>query len=190
MQNIDLVIKIGSMALIRQEDKDIDYNIFSRLGAQLRPGMVVVSSGAVEIGRLDYIDLLVANRLEAQRMLQAAGIVYDGIPENELALLLKEHYECENVVLTLGAYGYAGYSAGAAFSGSGVAVAAPVDTSGAGDGFLAALVAVGSLVLKATVSSDLDIDAALKVSAFIALVFSPVDISMIASNIFGARRQT
>lgn len=52
---IELVIKIGSMALIRQEDWDIDYNIFSRLGAQLRPGMVVVSSGAVEIGRLDYL---------------------------------------------------------------------------------------------------------------------------------------
>ena len=27
----DLVGKIGSMALIRKEDKDIDYNIFSRL---------------------------------------------------------------------------------------------------------------------------------------------------------------
>ena len=30
----DLVGKIGSMALIRKEDKDIDYNIFSRLGAE------------------------------------------------------------------------------------------------------------------------------------------------------------
>ncbi len=55
MQNIDLVIKIGSMALIRPEDKDIDYNIFSRLASQLKPGMVVISSGAVEIGRLDYL---------------------------------------------------------------------------------------------------------------------------------------
>lgn len=51
----DLVGKIGSMALIRREDNDIDYNIFSRLGAELRPGMLWVSSGAAEIGRLDYI---------------------------------------------------------------------------------------------------------------------------------------
>ena len=37
----DLVGKIGSMALIRKEDKDIDYNIFSRLGAELTtPGVI------------------------------------------------------------------------------------------------------------------------------------------------------
>ncbi len=52
---ISLVGKIGSMALIRREDGDIDYNIFSRLGSELKPGMVWVSSGAVEIGRLDYV---------------------------------------------------------------------------------------------------------------------------------------
>ena len=51
----DLVGKIGSMALIRREDKDIDYNIFSRLGSELKPGMIWVTSGAAEIGRLDYI---------------------------------------------------------------------------------------------------------------------------------------
>ena len=50
----DVVGKIGSMALIRKEDHDIDYNIFSKIGAQLRPGIVWVSSGATEIGRLDY----------------------------------------------------------------------------------------------------------------------------------------
>ena len=51
---IELVIKIGSMALIRREDNDIDYNIFARLSSELRPGMLLVSSGATEIGRLDY----------------------------------------------------------------------------------------------------------------------------------------
>ena len=51
----DLVGKIGSMALIRKEDQEIDYNIISRLGADLRPGMIWVTSGATEIGRLDYI---------------------------------------------------------------------------------------------------------------------------------------
>jgi glutamate 5-kinase len=49
----DIVVKIGSMALVR-EDGDIDYNIFSRLGNSLRPGMLLVSSGATEIGRIDY----------------------------------------------------------------------------------------------------------------------------------------
>ncbi len=51
----ELVGKIGSMALIRKADNDIDYNIFSRLGAELKPGMIWVSSGATEIGRLDYV---------------------------------------------------------------------------------------------------------------------------------------
>ncbi len=51
----ELVGKIGSMALIRKEDNDIDYNIFARLGRELCPGMIWVSSGATEIGRLDYI---------------------------------------------------------------------------------------------------------------------------------------
>ena len=51
----DLVGKIGSMALIREEDQDMNYNIFSRLGKELRPGMIWVTSGATEIGRLDYM---------------------------------------------------------------------------------------------------------------------------------------
>lgn len=51
----ELVGKIGSMALIRKADNDIDYNIFSRLGAELRPGMIWVSSGAAEIGRIDFL---------------------------------------------------------------------------------------------------------------------------------------
>lgn len=53
--DIELVGKIGSMALIRKAEHDIDYNVFSRIGRKLQPGMIWVSSGAVEIGRLDYI---------------------------------------------------------------------------------------------------------------------------------------
>ena len=53
--SFELVGKIGSMALIRKEDQDMDYNIFSRLGSELKPGMIWVTSGATEIGRLDYI---------------------------------------------------------------------------------------------------------------------------------------
>ncbi|PWM46904.1 MAG: uridylate kinase [Clostridiales bacterium] len=51
----DYVGKIGSMALIRKEDNEIDYNIFSRLGADLCPGWIWISSGATEIGRIDYM---------------------------------------------------------------------------------------------------------------------------------------
>ncbi len=53
--NYDLVGKIGSMALIRKEDNDVDYNIFSRVSSELKPGMIWISSGATEIGRLDFI---------------------------------------------------------------------------------------------------------------------------------------
>jgi len=52
---IDTVIKIGSMALIDKTRSDIDYNIFANLSKKLKPGMILVSSGAVEIGRLDYL---------------------------------------------------------------------------------------------------------------------------------------
>lgn len=43
------------MALIDSAHHTIDYNKFARLSRQLRPGMVWVSSGATEIGRLDYM---------------------------------------------------------------------------------------------------------------------------------------
>lgn len=55
MNNFDLVVKIGSMALIQKNEGEIDYNIFQRLGGDLRPGMILVTSGAAEIGRLDYL---------------------------------------------------------------------------------------------------------------------------------------
>lgn len=53
--DFEIVGKIGSMALIRKNEGALDYNVFSRIGEQLRPGMIWISSGAVEIGRLDYI---------------------------------------------------------------------------------------------------------------------------------------
>ena len=55
MNGINCVVKIGSMALIRKQDDDIDYNVLARLGAELKPGMALISSGATEIGRLDFI---------------------------------------------------------------------------------------------------------------------------------------
>ena len=52
---IEIVGKIGSMALIDEKHKDIDYNKFAMIGHWLRPGIAWVTSGAVEIGRLDYV---------------------------------------------------------------------------------------------------------------------------------------
>lgn len=51
----ELVGKIGSMALIDKKDNIIDYTRVARLSRELRPGVIWVSSGAVEIGRLDYL---------------------------------------------------------------------------------------------------------------------------------------
>ncbi len=53
--DFDVVVKIGSMALVRKQDNDLDYNIFSRLARELKPGYILVSSGAAEIGRIDYM---------------------------------------------------------------------------------------------------------------------------------------
>ena len=53
--DIEPVDKIGSMALIRQEEHDIDCNVFSHIGRELRPGMIWASSRVAQIGRLDYI---------------------------------------------------------------------------------------------------------------------------------------
>jgi hypothetical protein len=58
---------------------------------------------------------------------------------------------------------------------------------------LGSFIAVFALVLKATISPGLDIDAALKVAAFVVLVFAPIDASMVLGNIFtplGSMRQT
>jgi hypothetical protein len=49
---------------------------------------------------------------------------------------------------------------------------------------IGALIAVSALVMKATVAPLLDIDAAIKVAAFVVLVFAPIDVSMWMKNIF------
>ena len=52
--DIELVGKVGSMALIDRRNRDIDYNVIARLSRELRPGYIWVTSGAAEIGRIDY----------------------------------------------------------------------------------------------------------------------------------------
>ena len=53
--DFELVGKIGSMALIDREDGIIDYTRVARISRELRPGYIWISSGATEIGRLDFL---------------------------------------------------------------------------------------------------------------------------------------
>lgn len=53
--DIELVGKVGSMALINKEYNDIDYNIIARLSRELKPGFIWITSGATEIGRIDFV---------------------------------------------------------------------------------------------------------------------------------------
>lgn len=52
---------------------------------------------------------------------------------------------------------------------------------------LGVIIAVGALVIKALVSPELDIDAAIKVAAFVVIVFAPIDLSIVFGNVFGTR---
>ena len=47
--DFDVVVKIGSMALIRKEDNDLDYNIFNRLASELKPERLYVSCPRIPI---------------------------------------------------------------------------------------------------------------------------------------------
>lgn len=80
----ELVGKIGSMALIQRDAGEIDYNIFSRLGRELRPGMIWVSSGATEIGRLDYV-----NRHGAELTGDAQEIKADYAAQGQAILMME-----------------------------------------------------------------------------------------------------
>ena len=53
--DVELVGKIGSMALVDSAHGELDYNKFVRVSRYLKPGMIWISSGATVIGRLDYI---------------------------------------------------------------------------------------------------------------------------------------
>jgi hypothetical protein len=53
---------------------------------------------------------------------------------------------------------------------------------------MAAGIAIGGLIVKSFWSPSLDIDAVIKTAAFVVLVFAPIDLSLIASNVFGGKR--
>ncbi len=51
----DLVGKVGSMALIDKKRNALSYDTVARISQDLLPGDIWITSGAVEVGRLDYI---------------------------------------------------------------------------------------------------------------------------------------
>lgn len=53
--DIELVGKIGSMALIDKQSNILDYTLIAKISSELKPGYIWVTSGATETGRLDYI---------------------------------------------------------------------------------------------------------------------------------------
>ena len=53
--DVELVGKIGSMALIDKQSNILDYTLIARLSRELKPGYIWVTSGAAETGRLDFI---------------------------------------------------------------------------------------------------------------------------------------
>ncbi len=91
------------------------------------------------MGELPYVDYFVVNDIEAKKLL--------GLPEDEpldakqACFALQDKYKCPNVIVTLGGDGYAGLDHDHYFCGAQIPVSPIVDTSGAGDGFLSAMVA-------------------------------------------------
>ena len=53
--DIELVGKIGSMALIDKVSSILDYTLIAKISSELKPGYIWITSGATETGRLDYI---------------------------------------------------------------------------------------------------------------------------------------
>jgi len=107
MRKIELVGKIGSMAMIRKDENDIDYNIISSVAGELRPGMVWVTSGAAEIGRLDYMKRAGhelsgdPEEVKADYCAQGQGILMGNYrqfahPEYSIRQLLVEHQHFNN----------------------------------------------------------------------------------------------
>ena len=92
-----------------------------------------------DIGQLDCVDYFIVNRIEALKLLEM-----DPEQPSEarvLAEALQKKYAVPNVIVTLGGEGYAGKAGDKFFSGKAIQVEPVLDTCGAGDAFLAAMVA-------------------------------------------------
>ena len=86
---------------------------------------------------LSFVTILFVNEYEAAELLQLARAeVHESQAANAAAL--QKAYGCPQVVITLGEAGYVGMDGETAFSGPAIPVKT-VDTSGAGDGFMGAV---------------------------------------------------
>ena len=81
--DVELVGKIGSMALIAKQAQIPDYTRIARLSGELKPGYIWVTSGATEIGRLDYIRRH-GRELEGKMEDVKADYSAEGLPAGEL----------------------------------------------------------------------------------------------------------
>lgn len=90
------------------------------------------------MGAIPYVDYLIVNDIEAKKLLE----MDEDAPLEPKPVLqaLQAKYQTENVIMTMGGDGYAGLEQDSFFSGSRIPVSPIVDTSGAGDGFLSAMV--------------------------------------------------
>lgn len=88
----------------------------------------------------DLVSLLVVNETEARYMLTLAGASFDPNNWEECMYRLREAYHCGDVVLTLGGDGFCSLEGDTVTRKHGIRVSA-TDTTGAGDGFLGAMVA-------------------------------------------------
>lgn len=91
----------------------------------------------LDVGALDYIDYLVVNETEVARLVGLED--WHAVELPALLARVRERYHCGCVVATLGAEGSAGLE-GARFWQIPPVAAQVVDTSGAGDAFLSAMV--------------------------------------------------
>lgn len=93
------------------------------------------------MGPIPYVDTLIVNDIEAKKLL---GMGDDqSLDPRSACFALQEKYKTSQVIITLGGDGYAGLDADHFFSGQPVSIRPDeiVDTSGAGDGFLSAVIA-------------------------------------------------
>jgi len=93
-----------------------------------------------ELGKLDYIDYLFVNEIETKALL---SLQESALLENNEALVraLKSKYLCKNIIMTCGEKGCSILEKDNFFSVNAIPVKNVVNTAGAGDGFLAAVLA-------------------------------------------------
>jgi len=93
----------------------------------------------VEMNDLSYVDYFIVNDIEAKKLLELPE--ESNLDVEKACFDLQAKYHCANVIITLGGDGYAGLDGEHWFSGAQIPVSPIIDTAGAGDGFLSAMVA-------------------------------------------------